>query len=148
ANFHTEDLVTALIDALYIARSELAFGGDLDDSAGKLAIGIRVHGHGDGLPVDDFAEVRFEYINADPQVPGSQYANDGLAGRHEVAFAHGNDLDDRFLGRPDGGFAEIGVNLLELGAVLRHAGLRLRFFFGSRTGQEQIEPRLHCRRPG
>ena len=158
----------ALLDALDVARGEFADLRDLDNLAGVEFVRVGVHRDFDPLPASQPAQHRFRNVNPDPLVFDPQDTQDRLVGRHDIAFAHGEDFDANLGRRTHDRLGEIGFQLVQLAPCFRSAGVggadvliavaggehveigpgprevgsRLVFLFLARAGQIEIEPGL------
>src|SRR4029453_11314321 len=78
ADLHAEDLVPAFIDALNIARRELADGRTLDDNALEDFPGMGIDGDFNFFADRDESELRLRHENLDPQIVHAKQAHHRL----------------------------------------------------------------------
>src|SRR5262245_66441229 len=99
--------MVAFVAALYVARGEFALSVDLLDHAIERAVGEAVDFDFSLLADFDQAELRFGDVDANVDLIFFEQPRDGLVRRDEVAWADGQNFDDRVGGRLDLAFGAL-----------------------------------------
>ena len=113
-----EDEMFAIVGGLDIAGKEFALRCDLLDGAGE-APGEAFDADFGGLTEVDAGEACFGNPDSDPELGGLLQVEDDLIGRHEIAGADTDGLDDGVGGSNELGFAEAGVEFGDVALGLR-----------------------------